>query len=729
MKKFLYMISASVLLISCVDKDIPPKNIINDDMLLDNTAGVEIYIADLYRHLPIEDFKYCYNEGLNFFGWLASLGNDGTGECVGRDYNQGFTGEAYQYWGAGYTLVHQCNNLIESLPKYKSLYSDDVFNDYLGQAYFVRAFVFYQMARRYGGIPLVTETIQYSSDKTSDQIEKYRSSEEDTWNRILEDFQTAADLLPEQSYLEDSANKYVALGLRAEAALYAGSIAKYNMYTDSNNLSYIGRKSKNRVMGFDPGRENELSVKWFSEAYKSAREVMKSGKYSLYKKLWVAGHDDSARYAQYRNMVKMLTDDSPENIWVRRYSFPQIGHCLDSQSSPFYYRGSGSAMSCNSLVTLDFIEQFEFFKDATMSEELRYPDGRLKLTTGDDYAEGDYLMWDTPEQLYKYVEPRLRSYCIFPFEEFRSDHTVGVRLGVYTGEVPVKPFWDKYDYDSYATHIFESLDIFTGQNGVKKTLYMSTDNMTQTETVEVAPSWPCKHIDTYSEDGGETYKIAATASDGPFYGLAQTCATGVYMRKYLDETLTRNDIHDGYSDQPFILYRYAETMLTVAEAAVELAIAGADCPIKGDDMLAIATDNIRQIQERAGVVNILDHQLTGCDEDRNIVRKERRKELPMEHKTKWDLRRWRVLHSDNRTLFWGTEQTTDQLKKWSLNDTYRFRAILPIYSPIADKYFFDASMINIISGSFTYTYNSYYFPVPGGEVAISNYIDQNPIHE
>jgi len=729
MKKLLSILTSTVLLASCMNLDVPPKNIISDAVLLDNAAGVEIYMADLYRHLPIEDFKYCYNEGLNFFGWLSSLGNDGTGECLGRDYPYGFSSEGYQYWSAGFTLIHQCNNLIESMPKYKSIYSESAYNDYIGQAYFVRAYVFYQMARRYGGLPLVTKTIQYSSDKSSDEVEMYRSSEEDTWNQVLADFQKAADLLPEKSMFDDAANKYVALALRAEAALYAGSIAKYNRFTDSNNLSYIGRKSKNRVMGFDPSRDQELSVQWFSEAYKSAREVMKSGKYSLYKKLWVSGHDEAAQYAQYRNMVKMLTDDSPENIWVRRYNFPQIGHCLDSQSSPFYYRGSGSAMSCNSLVTLDFCEQFEWFKDASLTEELRYPDGRIRFTTGNDYGEGDYLMWDTPADLYKYVEPRLRAYCIFPFADFRKDHTVGVRLGVYTGDVPVKPFWKEYEYDSYATHLFYALDQFTGQNGVKKTLYMSTDATNQTQTVDVDPSWPCKNVDTYSEDGGKTYKIAATGSDGPFYGMQQTCATGIYMRKYLNEDWTRDNIHDGYSDQPFILVRYAETLLTAAEAAVELSIAGAPCPVEGDNMLAVATQNIQDIQERAGVVNILDHQLGGNDEDRNIVRKERRKELAMEHKTKWDIRRWRVIHSDNRKLFWGTEQTSDQLKKWSLNNTYRFRGVLPIYSAVADKYFFDGSMVNIINGSFNYTYNSYYFSVPGGEVGISNYIDQNPIYE
>ena len=146
----------------------------------------------------------------------------------------------------------------------------------------------------------------------------------------------------------------------------------------------------------------------------ASREIMKSGKYSLYKKKWVEGHDENAQYQQYRNMVEMLSDlTSPENIFVVEYSFPKKGHCLDSQSSPYYYMGSGSAMSSQTCIPMDFIELFEGFN--------RYPNGHIKLTTGNSFSEGDYLMWSTPTEFYKNAEPRLRSYCIFPMAPFRKD--------------------------------------------------------------------------------------------------------------------------------------------------------------------------------------------------------------------------------------------------------------------------------------------------------------------
>ncbi len=64
--------------------------------------------------------------------------------------------------------------------------------------------------------------------------------------------------------------------------LFAGSVAKYNKITG------FGDKTHVRVIGFDPGTAAAASIKYFTEAYNAAREVMKSGKYSLYKKKWSA---------------------------------------------------------------------------------------------------------------------------------------------------------------------------------------------------------------------------------------------------------------------------------------------------------------------------------------------------------------------------------------------------------------------------------------------------------
>ena len=655
---------------------------------MSSDAGLSIYMSRLYSQMPWEDFKYMAQWGLpRRSSWLGCFGVEGTGEAVNRDgLTTPFRGEDDPWWGDAYTLIRDANKLIEGLPAYRDNYANEaVYNDYIGQAYFVRAYSYYQMARRYGGVPLVTEVIEYPA--TSDKLERYRASEEDTWNQILADFDMAAELMMPESKLRGYANKYVALAFKAEAMLYAGSVAKYNS-TVTGNLTGIGAKSGNRVMGFGDNAA-ELSQKWFTEAYKAAREFMTEGGYSLYKKTWAEGDKE----AQYRNMVDMWSDlTSPENILVREYEYPTLCHGLDAYSSPFLWHSPLAGGTCP---TLDFIEMFDGLE--------YHPDGTLKLTTGSTNDKGEYLLYDSPMDLFAQVEPRLRAYVILPMDEFRKE-TIEVRAGIFTGgsqgHVPLL-FGDNYSYGAAQTKYADS-PYYKGSN---KSLYLGAQ--------------PTSGIETVSVNGKE---MPATGACGVWQEYYESTLTGLHLRKYLDENKVIENIGEGKSDQPFILMRYADVLLAAAEAAVELAIAGVPCPIQGEDMLTVATEAINDIRQRAGA-DLLTQGLTADEISRNIVRRERRKELAFEHKTKWDLRRWRVQHEGAKELFWGVEKDAGI---FSSGSKYRFRALYPFYSSVNGKYFFDAHFINVSPKEFEYNVIDYYFSIPSDEVSKSEYIDQQP---
>src|SRR5690606_39730870 len=102
-------------------------------------------------------------------------------------------------------------------------------------------------------------------------MEVARSSEEETWDQILSDFDTAISLLQSDSPKEGYSNKLVAQSFKSEAMLYAGSVAKYNE-TISGRLTGVGRKTGVRVMGFDQARWQEASIRYFTEAYRAARD-------------------------------------------------------------------------------------------------------------------------------------------------------------------------------------------------------------------------------------------------------------------------------------------------------------------------------------------------------------------------------------------------------------------------------------------------------------------------
>jgi len=156
MNKIYQLILVLLLFItSCADLDIPPKNIISDEDLLTSESGMNIYLARMYSNMPFEDFKYMAEWGVEFNSWLGALGIEGTGEALNRDgISTAFRGERTPYWGKAFTLLRDANYLIENLPLYEGSFPENMYNHYLGEAYFVRAFVFNAMARRFGGVPL-----------------------------------------------------------------------------------------------------------------------------------------------------------------------------------------------------------------------------------------------------------------------------------------------------------------------------------------------------------------------------------------------------------------------------------------------------------------------------------------------------------------------------------------------------------------------------------------------
>ncbi len=675
-------LTALLMFAGCQDLDIPPKNIVTDDDLLTSESGMEVYLARMYSRMPFEDFKYMAAWGLRYNSWLGAMGIEGTGEALNRDgICRAFTGEETAYWGDAFTLLRDANHLIETLPEQKEAFAEAIYNHYLGEAYFARATVFAALAKRYGGAPLVTKVIQYPADM--DKWEIPRATEEETWDQVLADYDQAAELLQPTSPKQGYSNKYVALAFKSEAMLYAGSVAKYNE-TVTGRLTGFGQKTGVRVIGFAEDSWQTASRKYFREAYLAAREVIGSGLYSLYKKKWAANDPE----AQYQNMVDMFSDpSSPENIYTKEYTYPTFTHGYDAYSAPFIFKAPLASGTCP---TLDFLELFEGFD--------RYPDGTIKVTDGSSNTEGDYLMYDSPMEFFEDAEPRLRAYVIFPGDMFKGKQ-IEIRAGVYTGSEPVSPLFNDYSYATAETR-YQHLDIY---KQASKSLFLSPREGNSQELVPY--------------EGGT---ITAAGANGPFYDNGEGNLTGLYGRKWLNPDPSF-EAGEGKSDQHFVLMRYAEVLLNAAEAAVELSLAGETSP-DGMDLMQVATEAVNAIRERAGAT-LLAGSITSDIDGRNIVRKERRKELALEHKTKWDLRRWRVQHYEGRDGFWGEERNKDA---YSNSARYRFRGLYPFLSAQSGKYFFDARFQWVSLKTFEYNPVDYYFSIPSGEVTKSPVIDQQP---
>jgi hypothetical protein len=677
----LIILALSTVIISCKKYlEIPPMNVVQDKDLFSSASGMSVYLSRIYSQMPFEDFKYSPNRQF-FDDWLVTPGAN-EGSSIGRDAGTAMTSEGSArngaYWVRAFNLLRDANRMLETLPEYKPGFSEGDYNHFIGEGYFARAMVFYALAKRYGGVPLVKSVLNYP-EVPADSLEVPRSTEEETWDQVLADFDLAIANLNATSPKRGYANKYVAYGFKSEAMLFAGSVAKYNKTTG------FGDKTRVRVIGFDPARAAAASVKYFKEAYSAAREVMKSGKYSLYKKKWAA----SDKEGQYQNMVDMFSDlTSPENIYSKEYKYPDLAHGYDSYNIPRQLMG-GNGYSAGNCPTLDFVELFDGFA--------KNPDGTIKVLDNN----GKYLMFDKVTDLFANAEPRLRAYVILPGDVFKGE-VIEIRRGIFTGDATngINPLrvvnGGSPDYTVSGPSNYNQVDAYKaiGAFAGKKSLFLSQNGSTH-ETVTLP--------------GGTT--MNASGKSGPFTSDGTAAMTGFTVRKWLNPNMPQSLVLEGRSEQHFVLMRYGEILLNVAEAASELMLAGQTAP-SGDNFQQIAFDAIKAIRERAGA-----DPLTGISDivgqnGLSIIRKERKKELAFENKILWDIRRWRTQHSE-------------MLNGFTQADGAYYKGLYPFYSSTTGKYFFDAGL-DEGRRRFRLTEQEYYLAIPPAEVSKSRLLDQQP---
>jgi hypothetical protein len=98
--------------------------------------------------------------------------------------------EKILYWRDAYKLIRETNYFLETLPKYAENFDASEVTHWTGEAYFIRAFTYFALAKRYGGVPLVTSVLQYPVDDVS-TLDLPRASEEKTYDLIAADLDAA----------------------------------------------------------------------------------------------------------------------------------------------------------------------------------------------------------------------------------------------------------------------------------------------------------------------------------------------------------------------------------------------------------------------------------------------------------------------------------------------------------------------------------------------------------
>ncbi len=554
MKNILIFILLAILSTSCM-KDVldkKPLDMIPENDVFADKDLMEAYLANVYANMyiltnetpnnSIQDLSDHWN-GPFIINEMAdeSKTNFIWGWSAAKYGNLRIGGGLLEWWEFGYRCIRDLNFFIENIAE--SPIDEAYRKSRLAEARFLRAFNYFAMVKRYGGVPLITE-VQGINDAEEKLFPK-RATEKEIYDFVIQEMdQILPDLVPVNSGIDfGRPSKTAALALKCRAALYAASVSKY------------GEVQLDGVVGIPA----EFANGYYTTAMESAQAIISSGIHALY-------NQDADKVTNFKNIF--LKKNNSEAIFVRKYGEGDKRNGGNGWGYDFYQCPKPHAWNAGNQNApyLEMVEAFEYL-DGTPGKL-----DRGKIQTG---------LW-TMEEFLGGRDPRL-----------------------------------------YAT-IYKEGDVWQGavidwHNG----LITPSGSVINTGTYEGVPAIGTQHV-------------------GNNFG------TGFGVMKYLNESKSNMDLGSIWaSNTDWIVFRYAEVYLNLAEAAIE----------KGETQIAL--NAVNEIRKRAGVALRTNISIAA-------VRHERKVELAFEGHRYWDLRRWRtaehVLTRSYSGIQYILDYTTRKLK-------------------------------------------------------------------
>lgn len=293
----------------------------NED-LLDKTPPDRYSDAVLWNDVNLVDsyLQALYNKSLTGpFGYLSftSLTDEGhdTHGFGTENYLKGnitasntepFGNWAFNYttWSVMYKNIQEINLFLANIEKLPDAYPEqdresisDKIKLMKGEAIFLRAFCYVQLARNYGGLVIKKEPFNMGDDYLSFT----RSSFKETVDFIAQECDNAAELLNKKSETEmGRATKGAALTLKSRMLIFAASDLTADGSAENEFVGYTGA---------------DRSALW-TAAKNAAKEVMDLGEYQLED---FGAPDQEAVAENYFSFFKRKDLSSNEVIWGKMF--------------------------------------------------------------------------------------------------------------------------------------------------------------------------------------------------------------------------------------------------------------------------------------------------------------------------------------------------------------------------------------------------------------------------
>ena len=293
--------------------ELEPLDKVSPDQLLETEGGVKALLANIYTMIPMEDFNYRPNAGFNQRGYdgvnettnLAFL----TDEATRSDGGVGIGYEGFNYWPYG--DIRQVNIFMQNVEKAKEAGTISVADAdrMTGEAHFARAYMYYGLVKRYGGVPLIDKVQDDDyADGGPGAVAVPRSTELDTWKFVLNECTLAAATLPDATSGSDlyRVTKWAAYALKSRVALHAASVAKY-----WNLAPLAGEAVTQKLVG---GMTSADADAFYKECIEASKSLIENSGKSLYKPAPATVKEAASNF-----QALFLNDQNEEVIFSKAY--------------------------------------------------------------------------------------------------------------------------------------------------------------------------------------------------------------------------------------------------------------------------------------------------------------------------------------------------------------------------------------------------------------------------
>lgn len=274
--------AAAASLSSCNDwLDMKPISQITPGAYYQNADQLAAYLNnyyDAYLQMPYSGYMTHYwgqwNEGKAKSDWDTDIYCWGGGNTTlfANDHWEVSSGKVLQSHYGGVRVFNYFINTVQEQIKNGTLTNDAEVNNYLGEAYFFRALVYFRMMALYGDLPLVTDVLADENDAIVESSK--RTPRNEVARFILQDLDKAIELCyPRSQFNGQRVNREAALLIKSRVALFEGTFEKYHRGSGRvpGDANWPGAK-----MSYNQGKtfNQDAEVKFFlQQAMDAAKQV------------------------------------------------------------------------------------------------------------------------------------------------------------------------------------------------------------------------------------------------------------------------------------------------------------------------------------------------------------------------------------------------------------------------------------------------------------------------